>query len=82
VLALVFVGGAGAADVCKLFLDCPLGSKSSLENEIVRYQGTIRSVSSSGRPVAQPFLDLRAQVTASYFRSILGLRVRRLWWHP
>ena len=38
-VVLVFVGGAGAAGACKLFLDCHLGSKSSLENEIVRYQG-------------------------------------------
>jgi glucose/arabinose dehydrogenase len=116
-VVLVFVGGAGAAGACKLFLDCHLGSKSSLENEIVRYQGrharlkglpsnldattvargfayptdfdflpdgrilmaekngTIRFVSSSGRPGAQPFLDLRSRVTTSFFRGILGLKV-------
>jgi hypothetical protein len=38
-VVLIFVGGAGAAGACKLFLDWHLGSKSSLENEIVRYQG-------------------------------------------
>ena len=116
-VVLVFVGGAGAAGACKLFLDCHLGSKSSLENEIVRYQGRharlkglpsnldvttvargfpyptdfdflpdgrilmaekngmIRSVSSSGRPGAQPFLDLRSRVTTSFFRGILGFKV-------
>ena len=116
-VVLVFLGGAGAAGACKLFLDCHLGSKSSLENEIVRYQGrhaplkglpsnldattvargfsyptdfdflpdgrilmaekngTIRSVSSSGRPGSQPFLDLRSRVTTSFFRGILGFKV-------
>ena len=37
--------------------------------------GTIRSVSSSGRPGAQPFLDLRSRVTTSFFRGILGFKV-------
>src|SRR5438067_2156768 len=109
VVVLVLIGGAGTAGACKLFLNCHLGSKSSLENEIVRYQGrhatlkglpsdlevttvargftyptdfdflpdgrilmaeksgTIRSVSSAGRPGSKPFLDLRSRVTTSFF---------------
>jgi glucose/arabinose dehydrogenase len=114
VLVLVFVGGAGAAGACKLFLNCHLhGSQSGLARYqgwraplkglpanlavtivargfsyptdfdfladgrilIAERNGTIKSVSSSGRPGSRPFLDLSSRVATSYFRGILGLKV-------
>ena len=60
VLVVVLVGGAGAAGACKLFLNCHLGSKSSLENEIVRYQG--RPTTLKGLPA-----DLKVTTVARGF---------------